>query len=270
MLAQVPVYKYWPVRVAEKAGLVLLRYADAHAALCERTFKGPEGWQGAALDAATFAPGRARWGARRIRGGLERVPVDSRVWLGFFPALMDRTVPYLAGATGEQLNFEAGENVLLRLDPTARLSNFVDQRSRTRRPSSSPRLRRIPGGARAAHRGAVDDQGDDGRQCTASMGFSVNVPSSESRFAHLEKGDLDVIFGKDGYLLAEDATAHQEKEKLTRYGYEVFPWLMFLILIVHPGERAGQYVLQGSTRGKEGGRRCLNGRQRSFTWISQP
>ncbi len=41
-----------------------------------------------------------------------------------------------------------------------------------------------------------------------------------------------MIFGKDGYLLAEDAVAHKENEKLTRYGYEVFPWLMFLILMV--------------------------------------
>jgi hypothetical protein len=41
-----------------------------------------------------------------------------------------------------------------------------------------------------------------------------------------------VVFGKDGYLLAEDADAHKEKEKLTRYGYEVFPWLMFLILLI--------------------------------------
>ena len=67
---------------------------------------------------------------------------------------------------------------------------------------------------------------------TAILGFSVNAPKGESRFAHLEKGDLDVIFGKDGYLLAEDADAHKEKEKLTRYGYEVFPWLMFLILMI--------------------------------------
>ncbi len=68
------------------------------------------------------------------------------------------------------------------------------------------------------------------------LGFSVNMSKDpnhdESRFAHLEKGDFDTIFGKDGYLLAEDAAAHQEKEKLTRYGYEVFPWLMFLILTI--------------------------------------
>ena len=59
-----------------------------------------------------------------------------------FFGLMNRTVPYLAGATSEQLNFEAGENVLLRLDPTARLSNFVisgaDRRpSRCLRPAAS-------------------------------------------------------------------------------------------------------------------------------------
>jgi hypothetical protein len=66
----------------------------------------------------------------------------------------------------------------------------------------------------------------------ATLGFSVNAPKSESRFTHLEKSELDVIFGKDGYLLAEDAAAHKETEKLTRYGYEVFPWLMFLILLI--------------------------------------
>ena len=77
---------------------------------------------------------------------------------------------------------------------------------------------------------AVKAKAADNR--TAMLGFSVNAPKGESRFAHLEKSDLDVIFGKDGYLLAEDAAAHKEKEKLTRYGYEVFPWLMFLILMV--------------------------------------
>ena len=67
---------------------------------------------------------------------------------------------------------------------------------------------------------------------TATLGFSVNAPKGESRFKHLEKSELDVIFGKDGYLLAEDAAAHKETEKLTRYGYEVFPWIMFLILMI--------------------------------------
>jgi hypothetical protein len=64
------------------------------------------------------------------------------------------------------------------------------------------------------------------------MGFSLNPPRSESKFEPLEKTDLDVIFGKDGYLLAEDAQSQAEKVGRAIRGYEVFPWLMFLILIV--------------------------------------
>ena len=42
MLAEVPVYKYWPVRGADDAGLILLRFGDGAPALIERTFKGPK------------------------------------------------------------------------------------------------------------------------------------------------------------------------------------------------------------------------------------
>ena len=144
---------------------------------------------------------------------------------------MNRTVPYLAGATSEQLNFEAGENVLLRLDPTARLSNFVISNAAETKPLPSPsgEYLEVPA-PQVLGLWTVKAKTADNR--TAMLGFSVNAPRSESRFAHLEKSDLDVIFGKDGYLLAEDADAHKEKEKLTRYGYEVFPWLMFLILMI--------------------------------------
>jgi hypothetical protein len=210
---------------------VLLRFGDGAPALLERTFKGPK--VGKVLLWTLPLSRRADHG-----GGIAR---SSAVWSEFpltdpygwsFLALMDRTVPYLSGATGEQLNFEAGENVLLRLDPTARLTNFVitgpDQKPKAL-PSPSGEYLEVPA-PNALGLWMVKGTTADNR--SASMGFSVNAPRGESRFAHLEKSDLDVIFGKDGYLLAEDAAAHQEKEKLTRYGYEVFPWLMFLILMI--------------------------------------
>ena len=123
--------------------------------------------------------------------------------------------------------------MLLRLDPTARLSNFVisgaDQKTKPL-PSPSGEYLEVPAPP-VLGLWTVKAKSADNR--TAMLGFSVNCPrADESRFAHLEKSDLDVIFGKDGYLLAEDAAAHKEKEKLTRYGYEVFPWLMFLILMI--------------------------------------
>ena len=153
-----------------------------------------------------------------------------------FLALMDRTVPYLSGASAARLNFDTGENVLLRLDPSAKLTNFVltgaDQKTRTL-PSPSGEYLEVPAPPVV---GLYSIKAADAENRTTTLGFSVNMSNDESRdesrFTHLAKTDLDVIFGKDGCLLAEDAAAHQEKEKLTRYGYEVFPWLMFLILLV--------------------------------------
>jgi hypothetical protein len=224
MLSQVPVYKYWPVRGADNAGIVLLKFADGAPALLERNFKGPK--VGKVL---LWTLPLSRRADTRSPAAWSEFPNDDYGWAFF--GLMNRTVPYLAGATSEQLNFEAGENVLLRIDPTARLSNFVlTSGTETKAlPSPSGEYLEVPA-PQVLGLWAVKAKAADNR--TAVLGFSVNAPKSESRFAHLEKSDLDVIFGKEGYVLAEDADAHKEKEQLTRYGYEVFPWLMFLILMI--------------------------------------
>ena len=64
------------------------------------------------------------------------------------------------------------------------------------------------------------------------MGFSLNPPLGETQFTLLEKPDLDTVFGKDGYVFAEDAGKLKDAEATSRYGHEIFPFLMFLILIV--------------------------------------
>ncbi len=64
------------------------------------------------------------------------------------------------------------------------------------------------------------------------LGFSLNPPRTESQFVPLETKDLDAIFGKDGYALAEDATALKKYQDTVRVGNELFPWLMMLILII--------------------------------------
>ena len=89
---------------------------------------------------------------------------------------MDRTVPYLAGSASEQLNFEAGENVLLRLDPTARLTNFVISGA-DQKPKPLPvAQRRIPGGARTPVLGLWTVKATTADNRTATLGFSVNAP----------------------------------------------------------------------------------------------
>ena len=237
---------------------MLLRYRRRRAGPDRANVQGAEGGQGAALDAAAFAPARSRRGDHGRPRRWSEFPLTDYGW-SFF-GLMNRHGPYLAGATDEQLNFEAGENVLLRLDPTARLIEFRDQRRRDQKPKPLPiAQRRIPRGGRAARSWGSGRSRRTADNRTATLGFSVNAPRSESRFAQLEKSDLDVIFGKDGYLLAEDADCAQGEGKAHAL------WLRGLSLAHvldpddrHPGELPGQHVLQGSPRRQDRPQRRVN------------
>jgi hypothetical protein len=232
MLSLVPVYRYWPVKELAADTRTLLSFGDAAPALVERTFKGPK--TGRVLLWTTPLSRLPDTGGqvRSDPGAWNELPMTTWGWS--FLVLMQQTVPYLANASNETLNFEAGENVLLKLDPTTRFSNFLltgpDQKTKpgmVHSPSSEFLEIDAPAevGLWTVKAIAADNK-------TTTMGFSVNPPLAESKFAELQKSDLDTIFGKDGYLLAEDAQTHVNVEGIRRYGYEIFPWLMFVILLV--------------------------------------
>ena len=227
-LAQVPVYRYWtlkpPPRPIEGAR-TLLSFADGSPALIERAFKGPK-------------PGRVLLWTTPLSRRAYRTDPDA--WNEFpnpstwsFFVLMNMTVPYMAGTTTDPLSFEAGESVLLRLDPTAHLTSFVvkgpDGKTADIPAPSGNEFLDVPG-PQIPGQWEIKAMSDDKQ--TTTMGFSLNSPRQESRFEVLQKQDLDTIFGKDGYVLAEDVQAMKNEETLSRYGYEAFPLLMFLILIV--------------------------------------
>jgi hypothetical protein len=64
------------------------------------------------------------------------------------------------------------------------------------------------------------------------LGFSLNAPRAESQFTPLDTKDLDAIFGKEGYALAEDAGTLQKLVGVVTVGTELFPWMMMLILLL--------------------------------------
>ena len=99
---------------------------------------------------------------------------------------MDYTVPYLAGATNvPPLNIEAGDNVLLKLEPTARFTKF--QVAGPDPKKAKPRLVSSPSndfleviepsdlGPWSVKAIAADNR-------TSDLGFSVNVPDGDSKF----------------------------------------------------------------------------------------
>jgi len=226
LLALVPVYRYWAVKPPEGTR-VLMSYADGAPALLERTFKGPK--TGRVLLWTTPLARRAR---RNDRGSWNEFPLPTYGWA--FLALMNETVPYLAGSSSEQLDFEAGENVLLFLGPGARYQSFGLMGPDSKTPDS------LNPSATSDYLEIVAPQmlgqwtvmAKDAENHQNRLGFSLNPPRTESQFVPLEPKDLDAIFGKDGYVLAEDATSLKKYQDTVRVGNELFPWLMMLILII--------------------------------------
>jgi Aerotolerance regulator N-terminal len=229
-LAQVPVYRYWSIKAAgqlPQGTRTLLSYADGAPALLERTLKGAK--TGRVL---LWTTPLARSASQRATDAWNEFPVMN--W-SFF-VMMYMTVPYMAGASGEALNFEAGEPVLLHLEPTVRYKSFSltgpgseDKPSSIPAPASRDTLE-VPVPQQQPGQWTVKAMAEGDRPSV--LGFSVNPPRSESQFTPLEKPDLDTIFGKDGYHLAEDAQALKNAEDIVKTGNELFPFLMILILII--------------------------------------
>ena len=156
-LALVPVYRYWSVKPPE-GSRVLLSYADGAPALLERTFKGSK--TGRVLLWTTPLSRRAR---RSDRGSWNEFPLPVYGWA--FLALMNETVPYLAGTSNEQLDFEAGESVLLFLGPGAVPELFADG-ARHQDPGFARPVghERLPRNRRSADARPVDRHGQGRRE----------------------------------------------------------------------------------------------------------
>ncbi len=224
-----PIYRYWPVKPIESA-TSLVKFADGSPALLERTFSGPKA--GHVLMWTTPL-------SRRVN------PREPDAWNDFpqswaFVALTLQTIPYLAGTAGEKLNYEAGLDVVLTVDQARRSPNYTVQGpdpkvapDRLSAPMNAETLSILSPQKEGQWR--VEGQGPDGSKM--KLGFSVNVPESESLAVPLKPNDLDGLFGgKDNYKLAVSAEGLREAIDKTRVGFEIFPWLMFLILALVTAE----------------------------------
>ncbi len=225
MLGQTPVYRYWEVKPAEGAR-VLVSYADKAPALVERVFKGSR-------------TGRVLlWTTPLARRSEDNSP---DAWNEFpatlfwsFMYLMPQTVAYLSGTTEETLNFDAGNNVVLPLDPTLRFKNYLVQdpekksSDRLSPPENSDALEVIS--PQQLGNWSIKASGSEGNGSV--LGFSLNPPVSETTFVPLEKADLDRLIGEKKYELADTPSELKGIVDKIRIGRELFPWLMLLILVI--------------------------------------
>lgn len=222
-LGQVPVYRAWGVTPQDAK--TLLSLTDNSPALLERTFKGPK-------------VGRVLlWTTPLSRGIYGDEPTGwnefPRPW-SFLAVVLD-SVAYLSGSSADRLNYEAGEDAFLPIDPARRSSNYNVQGPEAKdtlrlgAPTGSDKL--VVSAPGVVGQWRVEGKAPDGSPIL--LGFSVNPPESESTVVPLEEKDLVSLFGtKENYNLAEDARDLKRLVDKVRVGTELFPWLMVLILII--------------------------------------
>ncbi len=235
-LSRIPVYKTMTVSPTQDAR-TLLSYQDETPALVERVVQGGS------------APGRVLlWTT-----ALYRVPETTKTWNEFplewpFLQLMGQTVPYLAGTAGRRLVVEAGETVTLPVDAAKGFTDFSAQPPGSgaepiglNPPSAGgplviPALTiNSPGHDPVGHWTIAASKPGGG---ASTLGFSVNSPTSEAQLSLMEPKDLDGLFGKDHYKLADDPTSLKRVQEEVTFGREIFPWLMMLILLIVTAENA--------------------------------
>jgi hypothetical protein len=237
-LSGVPIFRFWAVKPAKEARTIL-SYQNNAPALLERTIPGSK--TGHVLLWTTPL-------SRSATAGWNEFPNPTADWSFFY--LVNQTVPYLAGAVGEQLNYEAGQNAIIPIDPSKRFSSFVVQ-GPDKTPSmpltplvSTPSL--VVQAPQALGQWMITASGAGQQQ---TLGFSINPPLTETELVPLETQDLDALFGKDKYALADDPESLKRATEKVRVGHEMFPWLMVLILALVTAENflANKFYRERST-----------------------
>jgi hypothetical protein len=219
-----PVFRTWQFGPLAEGTYVVARFANRDPALMVR----PLG-QGRVLTLATTISdppqlaGRDPWNL---------LPMSA--WP--FVPLVNQWVGYLAHSDNRALLYSPGETVRLHLAPNQRVSSFVLH------PPSGQSLRRsLPPGEETIPISTTRELGNyrvasGGPAGALKRGFSINVPAEVSR---LERVDLSVL--EEGLPAAQvrRATSLEAVERqadLGRSGQELFPWLIWLVLLIWAGE----------------------------------
>lgn len=235
-LANIPVFTYRAFRPIDAPYIrTLLTYQDGAPALIEATFDGSQ-------------VGRVLlWTTPLSR---RPTPDDPDAWNEFpnilagwsFVALMQSTVPYLAGASGSKLNYEAGDIVVLPIEPSVRSPSYLvqgpseDLTDRINPDRDVPELI-VEGREAIGHWTVLPSRGNASAADRPRLGFSINTRPEEANFRPLETEELDSLLGgSESYALADSPDAIERVQRTARVGREIFPWIMILILVLLTAE----------------------------------
>lgn len=230
-----PVLRYWKVTLAGTGTLVVVPLSNGDPGIVERVFAG--GSRGRVVMLTTAAHYRP----------------NDRPWtewpLGWsYLVMADQIAHYLAGVTEAKLNFVAGDNVTVELDPTLRFSLYYvthpDKRVERLSVPASESLLTLPD----VHEVGNYRVDAEEKKKSFTAGFSVNLPLAESDIKQLESDKLIEFLGEERVHVARDPEELAATVDQDRVGRELFSWLMFLVLaaIVAEGYISNRFYRRAS------------------------
>ena len=205
-----PVYRYWQLSDPPPGARVVVPFNNEDAAILER----PLG-KGRAVTVTTPASDNVN------RSPWNLLPVD---WPFFI--LVNTMTEYLAGSTGQQLNYVAGQTAVLELDPRQPFRTYVltgpdgvevrlspDLKDQTLTASGTDQ----PGNYRVQAGGSADG---------VDRGFSVNLSAAQTRLERIPQEDLSGVFGPIPYRVAQSRDQIELSVTTGRVGRELFSILI--------------------------------------------
>ncbi|MEZ6054932.1 MAG: BatA domain-containing protein [Planctomycetaceae bacterium] len=225
LLESIDVMRYWKVEPTEGAAVITEYDDDSHTpALLERTHG--DGRVMMFTTAVDLKGYQREWNLFPSPSG----PVFT------FIAFADELVRHLAQDSDVLLTYDAGEQPVLRLEPSDEPQSFLLQQPEFRQARltlpAGETLLRIPD-ADVIGAYVLKEQSDGGETVS---GFSVNAPSGESDFTRVSVEELDGIIGEGRYQLAESIGELQENINIADLGRELFPLILAVVVLIFCGE----------------------------------
>jgi hypothetical protein len=163
------------------------------------------------------------------------LPTGTEPWP--FLALANGVTEYLAAAGNAQLNYLAGQAVVLRLAPEEQVPSYALQmpdRSAVRQSLAPGQQDLSIATAETLGNYRVRAGGQEGR---LDRGFSVNLPAEITRLDRAAADEIVKALGDKRTRVARTREDIEVRVGLARMGRELFPWLILSVALVLAAEQ---------------------------------
>jgi hypothetical protein len=222
--SEFPVFKYWELEAGSAPAQVVATFANGKPAVVERQIGA-----GSVIVMTTSISDSANDDPWNL------LPTGPEPWP--FLALVNGAVQHLAGAGRTQLNYLAGQTIVLPLGAEEQVSSYVLQL-----PDGSAVRQSLTTGQHNLSIATTEALGNyrvraGGQQERLDRGFSVNAPAEMSRLERVPVADAVKALGSERARVATNRDEIALRVGLGRVGRELFPILILAVALAMAAEQ---------------------------------